>query len=72
MGTGIETSVIDLANALGKVAGVESNIVHADERRGELRHSCLDGSKLKKLGWKPATELSDGLRATFDYIKTKD
>jgi len=68
VGTGVETSVRELANALMRVAGREVYVEHAPERPGELLRSCLDASKLEGQGWRPAAGLEDGLGATFEWI----
>jgi UDP-glucose 4-epimerase len=69
VGTGIETSVVQLAESLARAAGRSPEIVHADARPGELMHSSLDATKLRATGWKPAQTLDDGLRATYEYIR---
>jgi len=68
VGTGVETSVNELASALMKVAGREVPVARADARPGELLRSCLDTSKLEALGWQPAGGLEDGLGATYAWI----
>ena len=68
VGTGIETSVTQLAHGLMKAADHEVPVQHAPERAGELRFSCLDASRLRALGWKPATSLDQGLRETYDFV----
>lgn len=68
VGTGVGTSVLRLAELLTRIHGAEAVIEHAAERAGELRHSCLDTSKLRQLGWQPRTSLEDGLRATYEFI----
>src|SRR5687768_5254483 len=69
VGTGIETTVVDLAHSLGRAAGRSPEIVHADARPGEVMNSSLDASKLRSAGWKPAHTLDEGLRATYEYIR---
>jgi UDP-glucose 4-epimerase len=60
VGTGTETSVLQLAWALGLAP------VSAPERAGEIRRSCLDpGLVAELLGWRPRTTLADGLAATL-------
>ncbi|HEU0015877.1 MAG TPA: NAD-dependent epimerase/dehydratase family protein [Longimicrobium sp.] len=68
VGTGTETSVAELAHALSRVAGVEPRVEHGPARAGELRHSSLDTSRLRALGWAPRTGLDEGLRATYAWI----
>ena len=68
VGTGIETSVNDLARELMNAAGRECEVRHAPARPGELLHSCLDNARISSLGWSPQQSLSDGLAITYNYI----
>jgi UDP-glucose 4-epimerase len=72
VGTGKETSVVELAQTLMKVAGVKVDVHHAAERRGELRHSALDATRLANLGWSPKNDIGQGLKVTYDYIVNKE
>jgi UDP-glucose 4-epimerase len=66
IGTGIETSVVDLFAACRTVADVEIDAEHAPARAGELQRSVLDPSLAANvLGWRPETSLEEGLRATW-------
>jgi UDP-glucose 4-epimerase len=59
IGTGRETSVLEVAEALG----VETR--HAPPRAGEVVRSCLDVRRAGDvLGWRAAVTLEDGLRRT--------
>jgi UDP-glucose 4-epimerase len=68
VGTGLETSVNDLARTMMEAAGTQVPVHHADARPGELLHSCLDASRLRALGWAPAVTLHQGLEATYRHI----
>jgi len=72
VGTGIETSVNGLADALVRAKGHPVERRHAPARPGELQHSCLDAGKLRALGWAPAVTLEEGLAATYDFIAAKE
>jgi UDP-glucose 4-epimerase len=72
VGTGCETSVVELAKTLIDVAGTKVDVHHAAERRGELRHSSLDTTRLRSLGWSVRHKLEDGLRVTYQYIANKE
>ena len=72
VGTGLETSVNELASALMSVAGREVPVDHAPERPGELLRNCLDASKLEGQGWRRAGVLEDGLLATYTWIAGED
>jgi UDP-glucose 4-epimerase len=67
--TGKGTSVLDLAHALGRIAGGEPEVTFAPERRGELRASVLDCSKAANaLGWTPKSSLPEGLATTYHWF----
>jgi UDP-glucose 4-epimerase len=70
IGTGRETSVLELAEALGRLGGVEGfEPEFAPPRAGEVQRITLDASRAEReLGWRPATSLDDGLRLTLDAI----
>jgi UDP-glucose 4-epimerase len=68
VGTGIETSVTGLAEALIEASGRSVPIEYVEARPGELRHSSLDATRLSALGWSARTELGAGLANTFEWI----
>jgi UDP-glucose 4-epimerase len=70
VGTGRETSVLDLHRACAAVAGSESEPALLEPRLGDVRRSVLDVSLIEReLGWRPRTSLEDGLRATWDWMR---
>ena len=70
IGTGKETDVLELAEALGQLdgaGGFEPELAPA--RRGEVRRISLDASRAEReLGWRPVTGLEEGLRLALDSI----
>lgn len=72
VGTGVETSVNELARTMIDVAGKQVDVHYAAERRGELRHSSLDTTRLRSLGWTARHNVEQGLRVTYDYIVNKE
>jgi UDP-glucose 4-epimerase len=71
VGTGHETSLLDLLAALDEVDGHGPlpEAVFAPERAGEVKHSCLDPSRARsELGWEARTPLQAGLRRTLERI----
>jgi UDP-glucose 4-epimerase len=68
VGTGLGTSVVDLARSLQQAAGSDAEIVFAPKRPGEQQESFLDASKARRvLGWEPNVTLAEGLAKTFAW-----
>jgi UDP-glucose 4-epimerase len=68
-GTGVESSVLDLARLIGEAAGREVNPQSAPARPGELQRSALAVERAERdLGWKPAVPLADGVRRVYRWI----
>ena len=68
VGTGVETSVNQLASTLIEIAGREVPVQHAEPRAGELLRSALDAGELESLGWEPRHDLRAGLEKTYKSI----
>jgi UDP-glucose 4-epimerase len=69
VGTGRETSVVDLYELCTKVAGSDLPAEHAPARLGELQRSFLDPTRAaESLGFTAMVDLEDGLRATWEWI----
>ena len=68
VGTGVGTSVNQLADVLESVAGSAPTRDHQPERPGELRHSTLDSALIRSRGWSPQFTLEQGLRETYAHI----
>ena len=72
VGTGEETSVVDLYERIQRVAGSEREPEFADARPGELQRSVLDASLAQReLGWTPQHSLDDGLAATWQWLASE-
>ena len=70
IGTGIETSVTALYEAMAVNAGVATKAVLAPARDGELQRSSLDATRAKMhLGWEPFTDLSSGTAEVLDFFR---
>ena len=68
VGTGLGTSVVDLAKVLLEEAGTTVPIEFAPKRPGEAQESFLDVSKAERLlGWKPRVSLREGLAQSFRW-----
>jgi UDP-glucose 4-epimerase len=71
VGTGVETSVVELYELCRRVAASEIEAEQAPARLGELQRSVLDRSLAEReLGWRPEVSLEDGLRRTWESFRT--
>ena len=71
IGTGIETTVLDLAAIIGEAAGRAVEPEFAPPRPGELARSALSAELAgRDLGWSAATSLADGVRAVYRWIES--
>ena len=72
IGTGTETAVIELADALRSLDGSRPfDLAHAPERPGEVRRSAVDPSLARDaLGWEPRVGLAEGLRRTLATLES--
>lgn len=70
IGTGQETSVLELYNTMARVAGVDRAAQLAPARLGEIERSSLDPGRAEiHLGWKPWTDLVTGTAAVIDHFR---
>jgi UDP-glucose 4-epimerase len=71
VGTGRETSVLELYELCRQAAGAELEAEQAPARPGELQRSVLDVSLAEReLGWRAQRDLADGLRETWAWISS--
>ena len=69
VGTGVETSVNQLARLMLEVAARTVPITREPARAGELLRSALDCAKAERAwDWRPAVSLTQGLKRTYDWI----
>jgi UDP-glucose 4-epimerase len=69
IGTGTETSVLELYTAIERASGIERAAEHAPARLGELQRSVLDASlAARELGWRSEIDLAAGLTETWSWV----
>ena len=72
VGTGVETSVVELAATCMRVSGVELEPVFEAARLGELQRSVLDPTlPERELGFRAAADLEAGLDETWRSIASE-
>src|SRR3954453_23205725 len=72
VGTGVETSVLELVEVLREVggAGEEFQPEFAPERAGEVQRIAIDpGRAREELGWQPQVQLREGLERTLASMR---
>jgi UDP-glucose 4-epimerase len=70
IGTGVETSILDLASLIGRAAGRSIDPQFEPARPGELQRTALAGERTRRdLGWTAAVSLADGVRAVYEWIE---
>ena len=71
VGTGVETSVNQLAEGLMQAAGRNVPVERAKARTGELQWNCLANDRLRSLGWEAAVDVAEGLKRTYEWIAAR-
>ena len=72
LGTGVETSVIDLAMTIRKVSMQELKMVHMPPRKGEIMRSVADISMIEKeTGFSARMTIEQGLKRTYEWFSRR-
>jgi UDP-glucose 4-epimerase len=70
VGTGRETSVVELLELCQRIAGTNFEPEFAPARPGEIQRAVVDPSRaVDELGWRPEHSLEDGLRETWEFFR---
>lgn len=70
LGTGVETSILELTELVQEVAGPAAEVRFHPRRAGEVHRSVVDTSKAGRLlGFDPATTLRGGLELTAEWYR---
>ncbi|MDQ0269727.1 NAD-dependent epimerase/dehydratase family protein [Cytobacillus purgationiresistens] len=66
--TSKKTAVNEIVQKFNEVHHSKITPIHVQARQGDIKHSCLDNQKAKRIiNWHPKTDISDGLKKTYDY-----
>jgi GDP-L-fucose synthase len=68
LGTGVTTSIAELAHAIRKVVGYRGELRFDTSRPDGMPLKGLDSSVLQALGWRPRWTLEAGLDATYPWF----
>jgi len=72
IGTGVETNVVQIYQAIAKALGVKEAASHGPAKAGEQKRSVISFAKIQQeLGWSPQFSLAEGIGKTVEYFKSK-
>ena len=71
VGYGGSITVNHLAGLIVEKAGSSSEILHLDERPGDVKHSRASVRKLLEAGFRHASSLEKGIEETLEFFRTK-
>ena len=72
IGNPVENTMLELAEAVIKVTGSRSKVVHMPLPKDDPRKRCPDITKARTLlGWEPQVRLEEGLKLTMEWYKSK-
>lgn len=69
IGTGVDISIHELAEAIKKVVGYEGKIVFNPDKPDGTMIKLTDPSKLHQLGWRHTVTLEDGIHKAYEWYK---
>jgi len=68
---GRQITIQELARQICALTGSRSEIRHAPERAGDVKHSLAAIDKLRAAGFSPASSFADGLAATIRFFQNQ-
>jgi GDP-L-fucose synthase len=72
VGSGVEISILDLANKIAEKVGFSGSIVMDANKPDGTPRKVLDITKVSNLGWKPTISLDQGIASTVEwYLQNK-
>jgi len=67
VGTGIETTIADLAQLIARAAGWEGRFEYDRTKPDGMPRKVMDVSRVRALGWAARTPLEEGFRKAYDW-----
>lgn len=71
IGTGEDCTIRELAERVARVVGFEGELVFDATKPDGTPRKLLDVSRMQALGWRHAIELEDGLRSTYEAVRSR-
>jgi len=73
LGTGVDITIRELAEAVKEVVGFEGELVFDTTKPDGTMRKLLDVSRMKSLGWEAKVSLRDGIEKTYEwFLKHQD
>lgn len=72
VGTGIDLTIMDLANLIKKIVGYNGVIKNDPSKPDGTPRKLMDVSKLKALGWQASVTLEEGIRKVHAEVKNNN
>lgn len=73
LGTGVDVTIRELAEAVKEVVGFEGELVFDTTKPDGTMRKLLDVSRMKSLGWEAKVALRDGIEKTYEwFLKHQD
>ena len=69
VGSGFEVSIAALVSLIKRTVGYKGNIIYDTTKLDGVPRKFLDSTLIKKLGWKPKTDLKSGLKKLYSWYK---
>ena len=68
VGSGVDVSIRELAEAIKKTVGYEGEIEFDTSKPDGMPQKLMDVTRINDLGWSSKTSLSEGLKKTYDWF----
>ena len=70
IGTGEDLTITELANTISEVVGFSGKVEYDFSRPDGTPRKLMDVSRINSLGWKYNTDLTEGIKKTYDWFKS--
>jgi len=71
LGTGVELTIRELAEAIAKAAGWQGRFVYDPSKPDGMPRKVMDVSRLSALGWTARTRFEDGIKSAYEWYAAR-
>lgn len=71
LGAGRDVSIKELAVLIGKISGFKGKMIYDASKPDGAMRKLLDSKAITALGWRPKTDLADGIAKMYIWYKSK-